>query len=126
MSSTDPKNSDVKEYYFQCIGETVHEFSVTAKSNIEVVRTMECISVGCFSEANQFATLSVEISRTMVHILNHGKPLCGFSNKVPALWPDGNAWISCFPKMNLDESKLEEGQIFCGQCRQSYDAELSK
>lgn len=95
-----------------------------AKSGIEVVRTMECISVGCFSEANRLGEYVAEISQT-VHILKHGRPLCGFSNKVPALWPDGNAWISCLPKMNLDESKLEEGQIFCGQCKQSYDTELS-
>lgn len=52
MSNTEPDTTDVREYHFRCIGETVHEFSVTAKSNIEVVRTMECISVGCFSEAN--------------------------------------------------------------------------
>ncbi len=27
-----------------------------------------------------------------VHALLEGRPLCGFSNEIPALWPSGHIW----------------------------------
>lgn len=31
--------------------------------------------------------------RTVVHILRHGFPLCGFTSHVPKDWPKGHAWV---------------------------------
>lgn len=28
-----------------------------------------------------------------VHVLHHGKPLCGFSAAVPGDWPEGDKWV---------------------------------
>ena len=28
-----------------------------------------------------------------VHVLHEGRPLCGFSNDVPANWPGGHLWV---------------------------------
>ena len=30
----------------------------------------------------------------VVHVLQHGLPLCGFSKDVPASWPGGHVWTS--------------------------------
>lgn len=29
----------------------------------------------------------------VVHVLEHGLPLCRFTSKVPAEWPEGHAWV---------------------------------
>jgi hypothetical protein len=32
-------------------------------------------------------------AEVLVHVLNYGQPLCGFSVKIPADWPPGNKWV---------------------------------
>lgn len=31
---------------------------------------------------------------TVVHMLYHGYPLCGFTTEIPANWPEGHSWVS--------------------------------
>jgi hypothetical protein len=30
----------------------------------------------------------------VIHILSEGRPLCGFTNDVPMLWPEGEKWVA--------------------------------
>jgi hypothetical protein len=41
-----------------------------------------------------------------VHILYHGRPLCGFSTEVPKDWPDGETWVS----------RQEKNEATCVEC----------
>jgi hypothetical protein len=53
---------------------------------------------------------------SMVHALWHGRPLCGFSDRVPRDWPAGHIWtgkddvnnISC-PGCKAEALKLRKG-----------------
>jgi hypothetical protein len=33
------------------------------------------------------------LARTVVHIMRHGFPLCGFSTEAPEHWPEGHRWL---------------------------------
>ena len=47
----------------------------------------------------------------IVHILNHDKPLCGFTTEAPAQWPQDHAGV------DLDEVDDEMGNVNCPRCR---------
>jgi hypothetical protein len=45
----------------------------------------------------------------IIHGLSCGLPLCGFSDEVPANWPDNNLWVPSH----------EEEKITCEQCKEA-------
>ena len=47
----------------------------------------------------------------IVHILNHDKPLCGFTTEAPAQWPQDHEGV------DLDEVDDEMGNVNCPRCR---------
>ena len=47
----------------------------------------------------------------IVHILNHDKPLCGFTTEAPAQWPQDREGV------DLDEVDDEMGNVNCPRCR---------
>lgn len=46
--------------------------------------------------------------KLVVHVLHHGRVLCGFSDKVPGEWPPGHRWISIID---------EWAHLNCEECR---------
>ena len=46
------------------------------------------------------------VDELVVHLLEHGRPLCNFSDKVPRDWPPGHRWVA--------REHLEE--ITCPRC----------
>lgn len=45
------------------------------------------------------------VSKT-IHVLHHGRAICGFSHDVPRTWPPGHVWVST----------LERSDATCPQC----------
>ena len=43
---------------------------------------------------------------TLVHVLHHGQPYCGFIAATPDKWPAGHKWVS----------QEEAGQATCPRC----------
>lgn len=49
---------------------------------------------------------------SIVHVLHHGLPLCGFSRELPTSWPLGHVWL---------RAEDERHRISCGRCRARAD-----
>ncbi len=47
-----------------------------------------------------------EAATKSVHVLHHGRPLCGFSETLPGEWPPGTHWVSI----------EEHGRATCPSC----------
>ena len=46
-----------------------------------------------------------ELEEKVIHILNEGFPLCGFSSDFPVNWPEGHLWVSI---TEPDDANCEE------------------
>ena len=41
-------------------------------------------------------TDEISTKKIVVHVLDQGRPLCGFSEDSPKDWPSGNFWVSLY------------------------------
>ncbi len=57
----------------------------------------ECRGTGWVIKGMQTET------KMVVHVLNAGRPLCGFHAGVPAQWPRGHAWVSISDTVTLSK-----------------------
>jgi len=53
--------------------------------------------------------------RPLAHILNYGRPVCGFSDAYPIDWPRGHTWVP----------KTEVGSATCVECLARYAKDVS-
>ncbi|TSC91093.1 MAG: hypothetical protein CEN90_641 [Parcubacteria group bacterium Licking1014_17] len=55
---------------------------------------MICTRGGCHRQETYYLETRREKESSMViHILDSGLPLCGFSRESPAFWPEGHKWV---------------------------------
>jgi hypothetical protein len=52
----------------------------------------------------------------IVHVLDRGFPLCGFSSALPCDWPHGHVWVSA-----VDASHA--GEDVCAECAAEHEAQ---
>jgi hypothetical protein len=57
-----------------------------------------------------------------VHRLEEGRPLCGFSDKLPQEWPPGHVWIYVSSPQTVPAKYRKHNVVFCQEC----DAALRK
>jgi len=72
------------------------EQAVCSNDNCPVITFNPSLPDGGMSQANEVDLSAFDEwveEPAMIHALHQGLPLCGFSARVPAEWPQGHQWV---------------------------------